>query len=50
MYLILDSLYHKLNPLFTTFVDGSIFEKMFKAIISEKKEIVEDITFTQLLQ
>ena len=36
IYLIWELLYHKLNPLVTTVVNGSIFLKIFKTITSEK--------------
>ena len=49
IYLMLDLLYHEHNPFFMTVVGGSIFKKIFKIIIWEKN-IVEGITFTQLLQ
>ena len=46
---MLDLVYHKSNPLFTTVVDGNIFLKIGKTITWEKT-LQEDIIFTQLLQ
>ena len=47
MYLTLDLLYNKHNPLFKIVVDGSILKK--NNITCEKK-LVKDIIFTELLQ
>ena len=44
---MLHLVYHKHNAIFTTFVDGSFFKKIFMIITWEKNE---DIIFTQLLQ
>ena len=48
IYLKLDLLYHKGNPLITAVVDDSIFKKILKTILERK--MLEDITFTRLLQ
>ena len=47
IYLTLDLLYNKHNPLFTIAVDGSISKKNN---ITCKKKLVKDIIFTKLLQ
>ena len=46
---MLDLVYHKWNPHFTTVVDGRILQKIFKTKI-EKNVLEEDIIFTWLLQ
>ena len=48
IYLMLDLLCHKGNPLITAVVDDSIFKKILKTIL--EKKMLEDITFTRLLQ
>ena len=45
---MLDLLYHKLNSLIKTAVDGSIFYKIFKTIFERK--MLKGITFIQVLQ
>ena len=47
IYLALDLLYNKHNPLFTVVVDGSIFKKIIKLV---RKKLVKDIILTKLLQ
>ena len=46
---MLHLVYHKRNPIFTTVVHGSIFQKIFN-IITWEKTLREDIIFTQLLR
>ena len=46
---MLDSLYHKGNPLITAVVDDSFFFKILKTIL-ERKMLEEDITFIRLSQ
>ena len=47
IYLALDLLYNKHNPLFTVVVNGSIFKKIIKLV---RKKLVKDIILTKLLQ
>ena len=49
IYMMLDLLYHKGNPLITAIVDDGIFKKILKTIL-ERKMLEEDITFNRLLE